>query len=406
VRSNFKDMSMQFLTDTQPTTIARRSLVRRLLFWFFIAGISLGVMVLVGGLFGFWSGRQENQHLRAVEAVITVQEQYLLGMQDMSSGLFDLARQRFEFVLANDPGYPGAADKLAETLRILYATATTTPLPPTSTPIPTRDLIPVEEIFRQAGVKFGQGDWDGVIDTLVTLRKVDPSYRVVEVDSLLYRTLLSRGVEKIRKDNDLEGGIYDLALAERFGPINTNAQNWRNLARYYLIGSGFWEADPGQAAYYFGMVAAAAPYLRDASGWTATERYLVSLIQYGDLLASKGDWCSAQEQYERALSIRGDGKVDAAATNAAYQCFLATVTPATATGTATITLTSTSIIESSPTPSNTPEPSLTQASTPTPTNPPVESATPTPTENQLPTPSLTDTLQPTLTPTITPTPGP
>jgi tetratricopeptide (TPR) repeat protein len=399
-------MSMQFSTDTKPTSIARRGRVGVWLLWILITGFSLGVMVLSGGLLGYWSGQQESQHLQAIEVVINIQEQYQLGLRDMNSGRYDLARQRFEFVLAHDPGYPGATDKLTETMRILYATATPTPLPPTDTPVPTRDLGPVQDIFNQAQASFEQADWDGVINTIVALRKVDPSYRAVDVDSLLYRTFLSRGVDKIRKNNDLEGGIYDLALAERFGPVNANAQNWRNLARYYLIGSGFWEADPGQAVYYFGMVAAAAPYLRDASGWTATERYRASLIQYGDLFASKGDWCNAQEQYNNALGIRSDAKLETTASDATYRCIQLTVTPVTPTATSSITpsptATGTQVIITTSTPSETPEPSVTSVSSPTPT----ASDTPVVTESQ-PSPTASVTPQPPDSPTetITPTSG-
>lgn len=399
-------MSKHSLSDTQPTAVSRRSRLPLWLLWVFLAGVILVTMTSVGVVLGYWSGQQEGQHLNAVEAAISVQEQYQLGVQDMSAARYALARQRFEYVLAHDPNYPGVAEKLAEAMRIIFATATPTPLPSTSTPVPTRDLSPVEDIFHQATVEFDHRSWDAVIDTLVSLRKVDPSYRVVEVDSLLYRTLMSRGVDKIRKDNDLEGGIYDLALAERFGPVNAQALNWRDLARYYLIGSGFWEADPAQAVYYFGMVAAAAPYLRDASGWTAVERYRASLVQYGDLLARKGDWCSAQVQYERALSIRTDAKVEAVATSVVYQCVLATVTPATPTGTATMTptLTPTVGIVISPTPSDTPQASATGTSSPTSTGLPPASETPTPTEIQLPSPTITSTPSPTMPPTDTPTP--
>ena len=54
------------------------------------------------------------------------------------------------------------------------------------------------------------------------------------MDGLLYLSLRSRGVQKIYKERNLQGGIYDLAVAEKFGPIDLEANNARNLARFYL----------------------------------------------------------------------------------------------------------------------------------------------------------------------------
>jgi hypothetical protein len=201
------------LSDTQPTRIANRK--RRNFLWLLwvILGIGvLGVAIVAGGILGYWSGSDEGARLQAAQGVRSLQEQYDLGVQDLNAGRYDLARQRFEYVLSLDPEYPDVVEKLAEVMGIIYATATPSPLPPTETPLPTRDLSPVEDIFQRALEAFNQGDWNATIDTLVALRREDPLYRVIEVDSLLYRTLLNRGVDKIRLESNLEGGIYDLSL--------------------------------------------------------------------------------------------------------------------------------------------------------------------------------------------------
>jgi hypothetical protein len=252
----------------------------------------------------------------------------------------------------------------------------------------------VEDIFQRASEAFNQGDWNTTIDTLVALRREDPLYRVIEVDSLLYRTLLNRGVDKIRLESNLEGGIYDLSLAERFGPISAIAQNWRNLARLYLIGSSFWEVYPEQAVYYFGLVASAAPYLRDASGWTARERYRASLFHYADQLLNRGDFCAAQEHYALALAIRGDFLFDPVATAVAIQCFSPTESALAITPTETTTPTTTGTFT---TPTLTPTllvsttSSVTQVPSPSSTNTTIASSTPTPTQVFTATPTLTAT---------------
>ena len=359
-------------------------------------------MILMVGVFGAYAGYQsayqDFDRLQVTQAVLLIAEQYELGMLDLEEGRYDLARQRFEYVLERDPGHTGAADSLLLVLQVIYATATPTPIPPTRTPTPTPDLRPIEDLYSQAVGQFNAENWDGVIDTLVNLRKVDQAYRVVDVDSLLYRTLRIRGIHKIRNESNLEGGIYDLALAERFGPLDVDANQWRNFARIYMIGSSFWEVDPLQAVYYFGQVASAAPYLRDASGWTARERYRAALIQYGDLLARKGEWCEAESQYNLALEIYSDQAIIPTLSYLALECSPPTSTPE---DTATITLT--------PTITNTIDPGVTPINTHTPTSTSTVS-TVKPTLTETPIPELTDTpgVEDTPTPTqeLTPTDQP
>jgi hypothetical protein len=393
------------LNDTQPTRNARKKKKGNLnwLLWV-IFGVSAFLIMGFAGIFrGYQVALESQRNIEATEKILSIQDQFELGLQDFQSGQYDLARQRFEWVLAKDPSFPGAADKLAEVMQILFATSTPTPLPPTPTLTPTPDLRPVEELYNQARGQFANADWTGTIEVIINLRKVDPAFHVVEVDGMLYQALRSRGVEKI-KGSDLEGGIYDLALAERFGPLDGEARNFRELARLYMFGSAFWEAFPEQAVYYFGQLASAAPGLRDASGWTASERYRASLIHYGDQLARSGDWCAAYSQYSSALSMGGDGQVAPTASYAEEQCY--TPTPestSTPTETPTAIPSPTTIVLPSETPTFEPTPTVleepTSTYTPEVTAPPL--ATDTSTPEVLPTES--PTLDPS-TPTETSTP--
>lgn len=393
--------------DTQPIRIKNTKGVKKArgrssliwLSWFLFAGAALILMGLAGIAGGYRSGVQAYQNSSATQGVMSIKDQFELGLQDFQSGRYDLARQRFEYVLSKDPGYPDATVKLAETLQILYATATPTALPPTPTLTPTPDLRPVDDLVNQAKKSLLEGNWTGAIDTIVNLRKVNPSFRVVEVDGLLYISLRNRGVEKI-KSSDLEGGIYDLALAERFGPLDAEAVNFRELARLYMFGSAFWEAYPDQAVYYFSQVASAAPGLRDASGWTAYERYRASLMQYGDQLARKGDWCKAYTEYDLAASLGGDASAIPTAAYAREQCYPPTPTATdilTETPTPTLTPTLTELpavsetptVESLPTqliPTDTLTPEVTQPPVPTDTSTPEVLPTSTETQTETSTP--------------------
>ena len=397
--------------DAKPSVVRNKKSL-----WFVVLGSCLGFIfillsILVGGYTGYRSGRQEIARAAVLVDFQQLQEQFFLGIQNYNEGNLDLARQRFEYILSRDPNFPGAADKLVDTLRVLYATSTPTAIPPTPTLTPTHDMRPVEELLELANSFFNLSDWNNVIDTLTALRKENPEYRVVDVDSLLFRSLRNRGIQKIQAESNLEGGIYDLALAERFGPIDEEAKKWRNLARIYMIGLGFWEVYPQQAVYYFGQVAAAAPYLRDSSGWTASGRYRASLLHYADQLASAGDWCEAESQYSLALSLGADERVLPTAVHAQLQCSPPTLTPTftqtvTQTPTATtsvtpwltiiITPTETPSEPQSPTPTASPTvaAAATATSTPSSTPPPPPSMTPTPT--QIPQPSPSPTPSPTV----------
>ena len=383
------------INNVRPIKITRESRNLRWIVWILLAGTTLILSSLVGIAGGYRSGILANQDLAAAQSLMTIQDQYELALKDYQSGKFDLARQRFEYVLSKDPVYPGAVDKLAEVIQILNATATPTSLPSTPTLTPTPDLRPIEDLVNEAKSFLMGANWTGAIDTIVNLRKVNPSYRVVEVDGFLYLALRNRGVDKI-KAGDLEGGIYDLTLSERFGPLDAEAINFRELARLYMYGSAFWEAYPEQAVYYFSQVAAAAPRLHDASGWTAGERYRASLIQFGDQLAKTGNWCEAYTQYDLAASMGGDAAIIPTSAYAREQCY-----PPTATATAVPTETFTPTLLPTPLATDTPTAGISPTVEVSPTqSPPTDTVTPEVTQ-----PSVsTETNTPEVLPTSTETP--
>ena len=372
------------------------------LFILFLSAILLTFSVFSGLFAGYLSGKQLPQNQIIAGSTSTIDEQYQLGVKDLLDGNVDLAQQRFDFVLSKEPNYPGAADRMAETLYILYATATPTTETPTLSSTSTTINQEPEELFIQAGNALSNQNWALAIDTLVKLRKVDPSFHTARVDGMLFLALRYRGIDKIIKEHNLEGGIYDLALAEKFGPLDVEANRARNWARIYIIGSSFWEAYPQQAVFYFKQVAAGAPYLQDASGWTAKERYRSALIQYGDQLIKQEEWCSAQMQYEAAYAIRADDRLLAKVNFSTKKCSPPTDIPPTATFTWTPTVTGT--ITVLPTLTSTPNPPL-YSPTPTATYTPGAPTSTSPPPTTTPTEPI-PTQEPTASPQPSPTPAP
>jgi hypothetical protein len=261
---------------------------------------------------------------------------------------------------------------LAEALYQMSITATPT-LAPTPTPIPatpTPDTRGIEKLFSDAQQAFLGGNWTLAIETLLTLRKRDAAYNAVQVDGMLFVALRYRGLDKIKGSGktdptitkvDLEGGLYDLKLAENFGPIDNDALKYRRWAQWYIAGASFWEVEWRRAVDYFALVAIEAPYLVDVNGWPAIERYRYALIKYGDQLAANGDCTAASEQYQKALDLGPNPTLEPTATAVASGCG-----PAAPQGTEE-TLPSTT--ETSPWE---PSPTTPAQNTPTPTLPPAQ----------------------------------
>jgi tetratricopeptide (TPR) repeat protein len=357
-------MSSEKLEETRPTSVAvePESQGNRPRWWLWALVGVLGVIIVTGvsAYWGYRSGLQVRTDLESTANADQTKEQYELGVRDLDAGLYDVARQRFEYVISLDPNYPGATERLAEVLLALSITATVTPVPtPTLTPTP--DLRGAEDLFFQAERLLAEENWTVALETLDTLRQKQPDFRAIDVDGLYFVALRNRGVQKISVDGNLEGGIYDLTRAERFGPLDSESEGWRSWARMYLTGASFWNISWSQAVSVFSELALIAPNIRDTSGWTATERLRQALIRFGDQFANAEDWCNAQTQYEAALLIGPDPNLEPTATQVTMECWTPTPKPIPPTNTP----------EPSPTEGQPPEPSPTEGqppeSTPTPT---------------------------------------
>ena len=287
--------------------------------------ISVGGFLLLIGL-GAFSGYSSGLGARqAAEASIMDQqlsEQFSYALVDIQFGRYENARQRLEFIIEKNPGFPGAQEKLTEVL-----VASTIPTSaPTITPTVTPDLSGAESAFTRAQELIRAQDWPGALGALDTIRKLDPTYKVAQVDGMYYFALRNNGYDLITKHGNLEGGIYFLTLAERFGPLDNSAVGLRDGARAYITGASFWELDWEQAVNYFSQVGAGWPSLWDGT-MTASQRYFIALMRYGDDLFTKQAFCEAYEIYQQAAAI---GALDStAASNSAQaliQCFPATPT--------------------------------------------------------------------------------
>jgi tetratricopeptide (TPR) repeat protein len=231
-------------------------------------------------------------------------EQFQFALVDIEFKRYDNAQQRLEFIIDNDPTFPGAQEKLTEVL-VLKNVPTPT-LTPSLTPTP--DFSGAEQAFSRAQQLITAQDWPGAVGALDQMRKLDPNYQISLVDGMYYFALRNYGYDLITKQGNLEGGIYQLALAERFGPLDRDSNGLREGARYYLIGASFWELDWEQAVFYFDQVYRGWSGLWDGT-MSATDRFHYASMRLGDQLLGQEKYCEAITQYQNAQAIASLDKV-------------------------------------------------------------------------------------------------
>ncbi len=301
------------LESTQPSQPALKKKFRLNLRPFLLGTLGLILLIGLGGAGGYGLALGDRTSAQATVVSRQLTEQFALALMDIQNKNYGAAQQRLNYIIQNDPTFPGASEKLAEVMVLAsIPTATTTP-----TLTPTPDFSGVEEIFQRAQQYINIKDWANAIANLDTLRRKDPNYRAAEVDGMYYFSLRNYGFDLIQQGN-LEGGIYQLTLAERFGPLDSTANSLREGARLYILAASFWELDWKNAATYFGQLYAGWPSMWDGT-MVASDRYRIASMRYGDELFAREEYCAATQQYQNAQSVGLLDQESQKRANQAYQ---------------------------------------------------------------------------------------
>ena len=258
----------------------------------------LGTALLVATTGGIVAGQKERAAVATQTTTADFSIQFQLGLADLNEGRYELAVQRFQWIVDRAPQYPGAADNLAQAQALLANPPATAP-----TAIPTSSAQNLDDRFAEAQAAYTAQDYETAIARLREIQAIDPTYRTVDVKQMLYNSLKTLGVSYVRGDR-IEEGIILLDQAETIKPLDDLTAGERNLATLYVTGKTYWSLNWPIVIQNYEAIYQVAPNYRDvASGlWEA-------YVNYGDQLVVTGQPCDGVDQYQNALNLRSDPAV-------------------------------------------------------------------------------------------------
>ncbi len=272
---------------------------------------ALGVAAAGGALAG-----QSERDTRATQTTTAdLAVQFSLGMADLQQGNYQLAAQRFRWILERDPNHPGAAKGLSQAEQMMdQASPLAATLPPSNAQNP-------DELFFEARQYYEQQQWENAIRRLQELQQLDPTYKEIEVREMLFNALQTLGLLYIRGDR-IEEGLFLLDQAQEIRPLDDQAEGELYLASLYVEGRTYWGLSWPIAIQNFQAIYDIAPNYRDVADllWEAHNKYAEQLVVQG---AS----CAAAEQYEAALSLKDDSVLRDKLAAAKSMCAEGTPTP-------------------------------------------------------------------------------
>ena len=92
--------------ETPPSADSHKSRWGTWLLWGLLGLILLGVFIVAGSYLGYQQGINDRTGFEATAVAIAIEEQYELGVQDMDAGNYEVARQRFDYVIQDKSKLP------------------------------------------------------------------------------------------------------------------------------------------------------------------------------------------------------------------------------------------------------------------------------------------------------------
>jgi tetratricopeptide (TPR) repeat protein len=246
---------------------------------------------------------------RKVDEQARIDQFYQEGLANRAAGKLQLAKADFEYVLRLNLAYPGAREQLAQIQDLLIVKPT-----PTTSAV----VVNVTRQLYQTGLEaYQKKDWQKAIEIFSQVRAIDAAYEKDTIAQMMYDAALTYGLELARADR-LEEAIAYLDQAAYIKPLPANAEAEAQYARMYITARDYWNVNWEKAIESFGELYKIGPGYRDTFA-----RYVEAYIQYGDERMRASDPCSAQTQYEAALKLRPEAKLQEKADKSKQDCLTA-----------------------------------------------------------------------------------
>ena len=250
----------------------------------------IGSALLIAALGGVAAGQNQRSLVATQTTTAELDVQFELGLNDLSAGRYELAAQRFRWILDRAPEYPDATNRLAEAER-LGAEGNAL----AATDIPTSAAQTLDERYAEAQTLVDDAQWETAIQRLRELEGIDPEYRRVEVQEMLYQALATLGLQYVRGER-MEEGIFLLEQAQQIRPLEDQAAGELYFANLYTTVRQYWDLNWPIVIANLEAISDILPNYRDVA-----TRLPEAHEKYGDQLASIGAQCDAADQYELAL---------------------------------------------------------------------------------------------------------
>jgi tetratricopeptide (TPR) repeat protein len=261
---------------------------------------------------GYAAGQKQRNISATQTTVVNIDLQFGLGISDLQNGRYQLAAQRFRWVLDRSPNYPGAADRLAEAEQHLAQSAGSNATGQ-GTLVPSTSQDPAS-LFEEGKKFFDQEDWPNTINRLDQVQSLDQTYRNAEVQEMLYKAYASLGLIYVRGDR-IEEGLFMLDQAAKIRDLDDQTEGERYLARLYSTGQSYWGLNWNIVIQNFAAIYETAPNYHDVA-----ERLWDAYVKFGDQLLLSGAGCDAVVQYDSALLLKDDSDVQAKKQSAQEAC--------------------------------------------------------------------------------------
>lgn len=328
--------------------------------WLRLLGIGLVLVALLLGLYTLaaYLGWQSGEELRAERVTREQQEQIETQLtrarEEIEGDNVRLALRRLEWVLEQDPDYPGAQalyDEAQAALEEDSSPVTGSPETPSpsATPTATRDAESQEgedeapaQALRRLGRLVEEEAWQEAVSAIVAFQNEYPEYERRETDALLFEAYVGRGVELLYTDR-VELGLFYLSQAQELGDLPAEVQDQRQWAELYLAGIAYFGVNWDVAVTNFRDLCLAAPFYQDSCAHLRE-----ALVARGDQYAAQREWCPAEAYFREAYQVEESVDLAEKLDQARLACLDATPTPTTPITSTTPTTSTTPITDTFP----------------------------------------------------------